>query len=81
MRWSERPSISEAKSILEAVCALPTHEFWPDDIDYSHLPEKGIRGHRQITDAYLAALAAAHDGLLATMDEALAALQPSAVLI
>jgi toxin-antitoxin system PIN domain toxin len=81
MRWSARPVITEAKSILKAVCAFPNHHFWADDLDYAHLPEKGVRGHRQITDAYLATLANAHNGLLATMDEGLAALHASAVLI
>ena len=81
MRWSQPPSFADAKSILQAVCAHPRHHFWPDDVEYVRLRDKGIRGHRQVTDAYLAALASAHGGVLATMDEALAALQTSAVLI
>ena len=57
------------------------HHFWPDDLDYSELPENGIRGHKQVTDAYLTALAGAHSGALATMDEALAALQSHVLLV
>lgn len=81
MRWSEGASIAEAKLVLQAVCGHVLHRFWADDVDYAHLSEKGIRGHKQVTDAYLAGLAEAHGGLLATTDEALAALHKSAVLI
>jgi hypothetical protein len=81
MRWCESPSISAAKAILQAVCAHPLHRFWPDDVHYLQMPERGVRGYRQVTDAYLAGLAAAHNGVLATMDESLAALQKSVVLI
>jgi len=81
MRWSQPPSFVQAKAILQAVCAHPKHHFWPDDAEYVRLRDKGIRSYRQVTDAYLAGLAAAHGGVLVTMDEALAALQTSAVLI
>lgn len=81
MRWSESGSFSEAKAILEAICAHNMHHFWSDDFDYVHLSEKRIHGYKQVTDAYLAALAGSHEGALATMDEALAALQLNVVLI
>jgi uncharacterized protein len=81
MRWSAAASFIDAKVILQALCAHPMHAFWPDDLQYVHVPERGIRGHRQVTDAYLTALASAHNGVLATMDQALAVLQRSAVLI
>jgi hypothetical protein len=81
MRWSESPSIVGAKAILRGVCAHPLHRFWPDDVECLQIPERGVRGHRQVTDAYLAALAAAHNGVLATMDESLAALQKGVVLV
>jgi predicted nucleic acid-binding protein len=35
---------------------------------------KGVVGHRQVTDAYLAQLAREHDGRLATFDQGLAKL-------
>ena len=38
-------------------------------------------GHRQITDAYLVLLARKHGGILATMDEALAAIHKGVALI
>jgi uncharacterized protein len=50
------------------------HEFWPDSISYVDIAMKGIVGHRQVTDAYLAGLARSHGGRLATFDSGLAAL-------
>ena len=81
LRLAVEPSMAKAKQLLTRISALPSHEFWNDDLDYSHLPDKGIIGHNQVTDAYLVALAAAHGGLLATMDEALAAIHPHAFLV
>ena len=54
---------------------------WPDDASYLDLPTRGINGHRQVTDAYLALLAAKHGGVLATMDRALAATQQGVLLL
>src|ERR1035438_610978 len=62
-----------AKLLLESICALPRHEFWPDDASYLDMPTTGIVGHRQVTDAYLVLLAGKPGGSLATMDRALAA--------
>jgi len=45
------------------------------------MPATGIVGHRQVTDAYLTLLARVHGGVLATMDKALAATHPEAVLL
>lgn len=53
--------------------------FWPDDLSYADVHLEDLRGHRQATDAYLAGLAAAHGGLLATLDSGLARLRPDAV--
>ena len=81
MRWAIQASMAKAKQIITRIGVHPNHEFWSDDIDYLGVPEKGIIGHKQVTDAYLVALAAAHGGLLATLDEALAAFHSSAHLI
>ena len=81
LRLAVKPSMAKAKQLLTRISALPTHEFWNDDLDYRHVPDKGIIGYKQVTDANLIALAAAHGGSLATMDEALAAIHPHAVLI
>lgn len=68
MRNSIEKSISGAKEVLARVTANPRHSFWPDDLPYSAIIDRGIVGHRQITDAYLAALTANRGGRLATMD-------------
>src|ERR1700742_723991 len=63
-----------ARVILTGTATHPRHEFWSDDVPYSDVPVRGIIGHRQVTDAYLAQLARAHQGRLATFDQALATL-------
>ena len=63
----------QALAILESNIAHPDHRFWPDDLSpvYALSNAKGITGHRQISDAYLLALAAHHRGTVATLDGAL----------
>ena len=61
--------------LLEANLKLSNHQFWPDDLS---VPEalKGVgrlRGHQQITDAYLVTIAVHHRGKLATIDRGIAA--------
>jgi len=51
-------------------------EFWADSISYAEVDLGHAVGHRQVTDAYLASLARANGGMLATLDEALAASLP-----
>jgi uncharacterized protein len=63
-----------ALAIVRETSAHPQHEFWPDDIPYHEVPARGIVGHRQVTDAYLAQLARARRARLATFDQALAKL-------
>lgn len=61
---------------MAGLCALPRHEFWPDDVslldearfDHSRLLDSG-----QVTDSYLLALAVARGGMLATFDRRLVA--------
>jgi uncharacterized protein len=66
----------EALALLDTMAQLPGHEFWPDDLALrdavAGLPT--VTGHRQVTDAYLVALAVAHGGVLATLDRAVLAL-------
>ena len=56
---------------LAAAAALRHHRFWPDSLS---LLEAGrvnwgrLVGHRQVTDAYLLALAVAQGGRLVTLD-------------
>lgn len=72
---------ASANLMLESITSLSRHEFWPDDVSYLEMPAKGIQGHRQVTDAYLALLARQHSGLLATMDRAIAAVHPGVILL
>jgi toxin-antitoxin system PIN domain toxin len=81
LREIKRSTIVSAKLLLERITALPNHDFWPDDASYEEIPTKGVVGYRQVTDAYLVLLAAKHDGMLATMDEALATIHPSVLLL
>lgn len=57
------------------------HHFWADDIGFDASTLTGVIGHRQVTDAYLTALAAKHAGQLATLDRGLATLRPEVTLI
>jgi len=69
----------EAISVLNAIRSRDWHTFWPDAIPYESKHLVGVIGHRQITDAYLVALARHHDGRVATLDRGLAALHGEAV--
>lgn len=69
-------SVDSVKEVLRRIVDRPEHVFWPDDVSYLALPERGLRGHKQVTDFYLAALAGKNGGKLATMDKALAASFP-----
>lgn len=67
-------STADARASLESVLSHPRHDFWPDELDYLAVRLNGVVGHRQVTDAYLAALARGRAGSLATFDRGLAAL-------
>ena len=77
LRFGRGIKASQAWQLIAAVSTFPGHEFWPDDLNFKDVSSKGILGHRQVTDAYLVALAAKHKGHVATMDEGLCALHPS----
>ena len=69
-------SPANALRVLETNLSLPNHEFWPDSIavpDALGAVGTRLRGHQQITDAYLLGLALQHRGKLATMDEGIVA--------
>lgn len=63
-----------ARDVVSAIATDPRHEFWPDSISFADVNLAGVIGHRQVTDAYLAQLARAHDGRFATFDQGLAQL-------
>jgi toxin-antitoxin system PIN domain toxin len=77
VRISSSPSFTanavnpaEAFALLDRITRLPGHGFWPDDLSAvdAFAPRPLLSTHRQVTDAYLLALAAAHEGVLATLD-------------
>jgi predicted nucleic acid-binding protein len=80
-RLSEASGVQLAKAILRSIEQLPHHQFWAADLPFSSLPERGLRGHKQVTDAYLVAITRARKGRLATLDEALSAWHPDACLL
>ncbi len=75
-------SVGAAREVLSSLRDNPRCEFWPDDLSYADADLSHVRGHRQVTDAYLAALVATRDGaLLATLDEGLARERPARTLL
>jgi predicted nucleic acid-binding protein len=74
-------STRAAKHLLRAVHEMTACEFWADSLSYAGATLDHVRGHRQVTDAYLAGLAASRGGLLATLDEALAEELPATVAL
>jgi toxin-antitoxin system PIN domain toxin len=72
--------IDDAYAALEAVVQRAGHEFWPDELPVERR-RVTVTGHRQVTDAYLAALARHHQGRLATFDRAIGALHPDVAVV
>lgn len=65
-----------AVAILSALYRSPRCHFWADALSYEAVGLGHVVGHRQVTDAYLAALAKSRGGRLATFDRALAGALP-----
>lgn len=66
------PAASVAERLAEATF-LPNHAFWSDGISLlapGQIDWTRILGSRQVTDAYLLALAVKHEGRLVTFDKA-----------
>ncbi len=74
-------SIAVAAQLLRAIHAVPRCEFWPDALSYDSADLGHVRGHRQVTDAYLTSLAVDRHGVLATLDEGLNRDRPDATLL
>ncbi|HET7209812.1 MAG TPA: TA system VapC family ribonuclease toxin [Terriglobales bacterium] len=69
----------DATQLLEENLKRSDHHFWPDDLSFVDAlrPVRSLpRGHRQVTDAYLVALALHRKGKLATLDKSLAGMLP-----
>ena len=74
-------SVAVAVRLLEAIHSMPGFEFWPDGLSYVHADLQHVRGHRQVTDAYLVSLAAGLGARLATLDEGLQRERPDLTLL
>jgi uncharacterized protein len=70
----EEFTAKDAASTLAELTKHPRHRFWPDSLGYADVSWRGVMGHGQVTDAYLAALTRHHRGKLVTFDQGLAAL-------
>jgi toxin-antitoxin system PIN domain toxin len=79
MQLESDRSAQSAWEKLGQVRNLPSHEFWADNFSYFEIDYHLIQGHRQVTDAWLVALAHRRKGRLATLDAALATLHPDVV--
>ena len=63
--------VAQVLGQLQAMCAHAYHRFWPDAVSLvapGTLNPAHVLGHRQLTDAYLLALAVHHHGRLVTLD-------------
>lgn len=69
----------DAVAVLDEMRAQLWHRFIADSIPYTDDLLLGVLGHRQVTDAYLVALARHHGCTVATLDRGLAALHGDAV--
>ena len=74
-------SFETAAAVIAGVRRNGRHTFWPDSLSYAAIDGSSIRGHRQVTDTYLAALASKSSGRLATFDQALAERLPQSCLL
>ncbi len=69
-------SAEDAHAVVTALTGNSRHQFWADSVSFTDFALRGVIGHRQVTDAYLAQLARANGGTLATFDRGLVALHP-----
>ncbi len=72
-------SAIEAFSVLDSITSIEHHEFWPDNFAYSSATLRNVTGHRQVTDAYLAAHVRARNARLITFDRGLSLVHPDVV--
>lgn len=69
--------VGHAVRILQTLRKDERFDFWPDSVSYANADMTGVVGHRQVTDAYLAALVAEVPGAhVATLDRGLAQARP-----
>lgn len=67
-------TVADAVQRLRRFRESGDHTFWPDSLslcDDDLLDLRHVRGHRQLTDVYLLALATKHQGRLVTFDRSI----------
>lgn len=69
-------SSTDAMLVLNSFLTDPRYEMWADDQPFTSQTMRGVIGHRQVTDAYLAAITRSKNCALATLDEGLLAAHP-----
>jgi toxin-antitoxin system PIN domain toxin len=70
-RYPNPVSVAAAVDLLEQACATIHHEYWPCDVslvDQGAIDRSRVHGARQVTDAYLLALATRRGGRFVTFD-------------
>jgi toxin-antitoxin system PIN domain toxin len=73
----------EALALLAENLAHPGHQFWTDSLQVPtavKIMETRLQGYKQVTDAYLLAVAHRRKGVLATFDRGLRTLAGDALL-
>ena len=71
-RYPSPVAPAEAVDVLGRACASPHHEFWPCEVslvDEQVIDRTRVHGPRQVTDAYLLALAVGRGGRFDTFDQ------------
>lgn len=72
---------TDATGVVRGLRASNRHDFWEDGVAYDEIDMRGVVGHRQVTDAYLAGLARSRAARLATLDRGLALLHDDVALL
>jgi uncharacterized protein len=74
-RYPSPVSVHQAASRLAQATRTPLHEFWPCQLsllDPGTVDTTRVHGSRQVTDAYLLALAVSRGGRFVTFDQSVA---------
>lgn len=71
----------EAGDVVRGLGGADGHRFWADDLGFDRIDMRGVVGHKQVTDAYLAGLVRSQRGRLATLDRGLAALHDDVAVL
>ncbi|MGV0742997.1 TA system VapC family ribonuclease toxin [Mycolicibacterium sp. XJ870] len=73
-RYPSPVTPAQAIGRLARAAATEHHEYWPCSVslvDDELIDHSRLHGHRQVTDAYLLALATANGGRFATLDQSI----------